>query len=61
MELSSAVKAQNGVGWDDLMWGQIALHWNQWQIVFIKEFTSRKMGINQESSFIEKLLQLGHA
>ena len=58
MELSSAYKAQDNIGWDNMMQGWIYHHWNQFQSYCLKEGKSRKTGLNWASSFIEKLLKL---
>ena len=60
MELYSASKAQDKIGWDNMMWGWISINWNQWQSDYLKKVISRKIGIKRESYFIEKLPQIGH-
>ena len=60
MELSYAAKAQDNIGWDNVMRDRIYMHWNQCQSYYIKKITYMNTGLNWASSFIENLLQIGH-
>ena len=54
MEFSSATKSQDRIGWDNMMWGRIARHWNQWKSEYFKIGKSRNTGLNWARYFIQK-------
>ena len=31
MKLYSEEKSQDAIGWDNMIWGRIDIHWNKWQ------------------------------
>ena len=53
MEYYYAAKSQGVMWWDIMMQVCISLHCNQWKIAYLKEGTSKKIGTNMVSSFIE--------
>ena len=60
MELSSASKSQDNIGWDNMMQSRICRHWNHWQSDYLKRVKYKKTGLNWAREFIKKLLQIGH-
>ena len=60
MELSYVYKSQDNIGWYNLIKGGIDLHYNPFQTDYLKEGTSRNMGIKRERYFIFKNLQMPH-
>ena len=58
MERSYEFKAQDNIGWDIIIWGRVARHWNHWKLYYLKKGTFSKTGINWEISFIDKTLQI---
>ena len=46
MKISSESKAQDNIGWYNMMWVWISRYWDNWKSYYIKKWTSRKTGIN---------------